>query len=155
MISISQEYETPDNIFEPLNQEFDFKCDLAASVLNHKCPEYYTIETDGFLRDWYGINWINPPFKTVGKWVKKAYEDSIKYNSTIVMIILVKANTNWWRDCVMKSKEVRFINQKVQFKDTPQGLRFPACIVVFSPHKEDTKFSVMNQVTNRGKCNEG
>ena len=145
MISISQEYETPDNIFKPLDDEFNFMCDLAASELNHKCSSYYTIEQDAFSRNWGGVNWINPPFNKVGKWVKKAHEDSNKFKSTIVMLILVKSNTNWFRDFVMDSKEVRFINQKVHFKNTPQGLRFPACIVIFSPHEGKTKFSIINQ----------
>ena len=143
MVSINQEYETPDKLYQILYNEFHFQCDLAGSLTNHKHKHYFSIEDDAFKQDWYGINWLNPPFYTVGKWVRKAYEDSEKYHSTIVMLILVKSNTNWWRDYVMKAKEVRFINQKLQFKNTEQGLRFPACIVIFNPHKEEIKFSIM------------
>lgn len=148
MISLNQEYETPDKLFEILDNEFHFKCDLAGSQLNHKCKNYFSKNDDAFSHNWYGYNWLNPPFNKVGKWVRKAFEDSLKYHSTIVMLILVKSNTNWWRDCVMKSKEVRFINQKLQFKNTQQGLRFPACIVVFESHKGKTMFSVMESLNN-------
>ena len=143
MVSINQEYETPDKLYQILDNEFHFKCDLAGSELNKKHNYYLSKDDDAFKHDWYGINWLNPPFNKVGKWVRKAYEDSEKYKSTIVMLILVKSNTNWWRDYVMKAKEVKFINQKIQFKNTEQGLRFPACIVIFQPHLGETKFSVM------------
>lgn len=145
MTSLMQEYETPDEIFLPLHKEFNFQVDLAGSESNHKLKEYYSKKDDAFKHDWYGRCWLNPEFITVGKWVKKAYLDSQKHHSTIVMLILSKTNTNWWRDYVMKAKEIRFINQKVRFKNTKQGLRFPACIVVFEDHQGDTKFSCFTQ----------
>lgn len=145
MESLSQEYETPDEIFIPLNKEFNFEIDICATEENKKCLQYYTKERDCFTQNWNQTSWINPEFVIVKKFVKKAYEDSQKFKSTIVMLVLVKSNTNWWRDYVMKAKEVRFINQKVTFKNQEQGLRFPACIVIFEPHEGDTKFSVFEQ----------
>ena len=144
MSSNSQEYETPDNLFNPLHEEFDFKMDLAASDKNFKVELFYDKLSDGLSYDWTETSWLNPPFVEVKKWVRKAFEDSTKYNSTIVMLVMVKANTNWWRDYVMKAKEVRFINQKVQFKNTSQGLRFPTCIIVFGRRIGPTKFSVIS-----------
>jgi len=143
MLSLSQEHETPDDLFETLHKEFNFQTDLAASELNHKLSHYYTKDNDALSYNWHGRNWLNQPFNKVGKWVEKAYKDSKKYKSTIVMLVLVKANTNWWRDYIFKAKEVRFINQKIQFKNTEQGLRFPACIVVFQPHRGSTKWRVI------------
>lgn len=145
MTSISQEYETPDEIFVPLHKEFNFKLDGCASSINCKVDNYYSKQDDCFTKNWDKTTWVNPEFYTVRKFVRKAYEDSEKFNCTIVMLFLVKSNTNWWSDYVMKAKEVRFINQKVQFKGTDQGLRFPACIVVFEPHKGKTQFSVFHQ----------
>ena len=143
MASLSQEYETPDELFNILNNEFHFNIDICASEKNHKLDNYYSKNDDCFTKNWNTTSWINPEFIRVKKFVKKAYEDSTKFGSTIVMLVLSKTNTNWWRDYVMNSKEVRFINQKLQFKGTPQGLRFPACIVIFEPHIGKTKFSVM------------
>ena len=143
MISLNQEYETPDELFNPLNDEFHFDIDICASKFNHKLEKYYTKDDDCFSKDWSTTSWINPEFIRVKKYVKKAFEDSIKFGSTIVMLTLVKSNTNWWRDYIMNAKEVRFINQKIQFKNTSQGLRFPACIIIFSPHVDKTKWSVM------------
>ena len=145
MTSLSQEHETPDEIFIPLNNEFHFELDGCANENNNKVERYYSKKDDCFTKKWNVTTWVNPEFYTVRKFVRKAYEDSIESNSTIVMIIMVKSNTNWWRDYVMNAKEVRFINQKVQFKNTKQGLRFPLCIIIFSPHKGSTKFSIFQQ----------
>ena len=148
-VSINQEWQTPDNIFQPLNNEFHFQIDLAGSQINKRCERVFTKTDDTFKQNWQGICWLNPEFKTVKKWVKKAYEDSEKFNSTIVVLVLSKTNTNWWRDYVMKAKEVRFINQKIRFKAIESdyngkdyGLAFPACIVVFQKHEGVTKFSM-------------
>ncbi len=147
MESISQEHETPNEIFKPLDNEFNFEIDLCATKENAKCPIYYTKKDDCFTKDWNKTSWANIEFVRAKKYAKRMFEHSKKFGSTLVMLCTVKSNTNWWRDYVMNSKEVRFINGKVYFKGTKntQGLRFPCAIVVFSPHKGDTKFSVMNQ----------
>ena len=143
MSSNSQEYETPDEIFIPLHKEFNFDMDLAASHINHKLSLYWTKEDNMFTKKITGVNWLNPEFFTVGKFIKYVYSNL--GDAIVVSLIMVKSNTNWWRDCVMKAKEVRFINQKVQFKGTKQGLRFPMCVVIFQKHKGETRFTVFKQ----------
>lgn len=147
MISLNQEYETPDELFDSLNKEFNFEVDMCASIKNHKLPFYYTKKDDCFTKKLNCTTWCNPPFYSVKKFVKYNFEQSKNEGSTIVMLILVKSNTNWWRDYVFKAKEVRFINQKLQFKNTKQGLRFPACIVIFKPHENVTQWSVMESMS--------
>ena len=50
----SDEWETPQALFDDLNAEFDFELDACASDDNHKCAEYYTIEQDGLKIMWGG-----------------------------------------------------------------------------------------------------
>lgn len=147
MASDSQEHESPDEIFNPLNKEFRFKIDLCASKKNAKLSRYYTKEDDCFTKDWDETSWANIEFKYARRYIKKAYYDSLKFKSTLVILCTVKSNTNWWADWVMKSKEVRFIKDKVYFKGekNTQGLRFPCAIVVFGPHRGVTKFSIFIQ----------
>nr|DAH15801.1 MAG TPA: DNA N-6-adenine-methyltransferase [Caudoviricetes sp.] len=40
--SEKMDWETPQKLFEALNQEFDFTIDLAASPSNAKCSRFYT-----------------------------------------------------------------------------------------------------------------
>ena len=147
MKSISQEHGTPDEIFDPLHEEFNFKIDLCASHKNALLPKYYTKKDDLFTKEIKETGFANIEFVRAKKFAKYFYEQTQKHNSTVVMLCTVKSNTNWWRDYVMKAKEVRFINGKVYFKGTnnTQGLRFPCAIVIFSPHKGSTKFSILCQ----------
>ncbi len=144
MASKSQEHETPDLFFSKLHTEFHFELDACASETNHKVKKFYTKKDNVFSKQIVETTWVNPEFKYVGKFVKFFYHQSLRHKSTVVMLIMVKSNTNWWRDYVMKAKEVRFINQKLAFKGSDQGLRFPLAIIVFGPHDGETKFSVMN-----------
>ena len=52
--SNSDEWETPQSIFDSLNSEFHFTLDPCATEQNHKCGLYYTKEEDGLLQNWGG-----------------------------------------------------------------------------------------------------
>lgn len=52
--SNSDEYSTPDALFESLNDEFDFTLDPCATHENHKCLAYYTSAENGLNRNWGG-----------------------------------------------------------------------------------------------------
>lgn len=147
MESLSQDHGTPDEIFNPLHAEFDFKIDLCASKENALLPRYFTSENSVFNNEITETGYANIEFVRAKKFAKYFYEQSMKNGSTIVMLCTVKSNTNWWRDYVMKAKEVRFINGKVYFKGekNTQGLRFPCAIVIFGSHDGDTKFSIFEQ----------
>ena len=126
----SIEYETPDEIFEPLNKEFGFTLDVCATAENAKCKKYFTKDDDALSKKWEGVCWMNPPFgRVMQKFVKKAYEES-RNGATVVMLIPVRSNTNWWHKYVMQG-EIRFIRGEVKFKGHKNGLWQPMCIVAF------------------------
>lgn len=52
--SKSDEWETPDALFQDLDREFHFDLDACASDDNHKCERYFTIEHDGLSQNWGG-----------------------------------------------------------------------------------------------------
>lgn len=52
--SNSDEWETPQDLYEGLNAEFDFNLDPCATDDNHKCPMYYTQQEDGLQQSWGG-----------------------------------------------------------------------------------------------------
>lgn len=127
----SQEYETSDNIFVPLNNEFQFTLDVAASKRNAKCIQYYTENDNGLIQNWgQNICWMNPPFgRQMKLWVEKAYRASLN-GATVVCLLPVRSNTNWWHDYCMKG-EIRFIRGEVKFKGQKNGLWLPLAIVIF------------------------
>lgn len=72
----SDEWETPQALFDEYDSIFDFDLDACATPENAKCSKYYTIKDDGLAQEWRGVVWCNPPYSQVAKWVKKAYESS-------------------------------------------------------------------------------
>ena len=50
--SESDEWSTPQDVFDELDREFDFNLDPCATDENHKCLVYFTKEEDGLKRSW-------------------------------------------------------------------------------------------------------
>ena len=77
--SNSDEWETPQDFFDSLNDEFHFTLDPCSTDGNAKCEKHYTKEQDGLLQDWTGETvYCNPPYgREMPKWIKKCYEHFI------------------------------------------------------------------------------
>lgn len=130
-----QEWETPDDFFGVVNQEFDFQIDVCATKANAKCKFYHSLYDDGIdaLKDgtpWImpdeGIlsAWCNPGFSKPGPWVRKACREAMKSPSAVVVVMgLISPSTEWWRRWVSLSYSVRLIGGKrLQFKP-PRGIK--------------------------------
>lgn len=52
--SKSDEWSTPQYLFDELDREFHFTLDPCADAENHKCDRYYTKEQDGLKQSWGG-----------------------------------------------------------------------------------------------------
>ena len=48
-------WETPKDLFDTLNKEFNFTLDVCALPENAKCEKYYTPENNGLSQNWDGI----------------------------------------------------------------------------------------------------
>ena len=72
--SDSDEWATPQDLFDSLDQEFGFTLDVCADDSNHKVARYFTKEQDGLTQDWQNeVCWMNPPYGDgIPKWVEKA-----------------------------------------------------------------------------------
>ncbi len=128
--SNNQEYATPWNLFDKLNEEFQFTLDVCADSENKKVNAFFTKEENALEKDWIGSCWMNPPYKDMKKWVIKAYNESIKNNSIVVCLIPARTNTAWWHEYCMKG-EIRFIKGRPKFEGCVHGLPQPLAIVVF------------------------
>ena len=53
--SKTDEWETPQWLFNEMNEEFHFDLDPAATDENHKCARYFTKEDDGLSKKWGGV----------------------------------------------------------------------------------------------------
>lgn len=135
--SNSEEYETPPEIFEPLQKEFDLQLDVCATKENTKCDLFFTKEEDGLTKEWDRSFWMNPPFgRNLKKWVQKAYEESQK-GVIGVLLLPVRSNTIWWHKYIIDTKaEVRFLKGEIKFVGYERGLWLPFAIIIFNKNVE-------------------
>lgn len=71
----SDEWETPQDLFDKLDSIFHFDLDVASTHKNAKCKNYFTKADNGLEQDWWGNVWCNPPYSDLKNWLKKAYNE--------------------------------------------------------------------------------
>ena len=129
--SKTDEYSTPQDLFDSLNDEFHFTLDPCATNENAKCKTYYTISQDGLRMPWAEhCVFCNPPYSQIKKWVKKCAEEAQK-GATVVMLIPARTDTIWFHEYIYKKAEIRFIKGRLKFGDSKNSAPFPSMIVIF------------------------
>ena len=129
--SKTEMWATPQDFFDKLNDEFHFTLDAAAIQENAKCDRFFSPEDDGLSQPWDGVVWCNPPYcRKTGKWVKKAYEES-KKGATVVMLLPCRPDVSWFHDYILGKAEIRFIRGRLKFGGSSNSAPFPSMVVVF------------------------
>lgn len=131
--SIKQDWSTPIDFFNELNKEFNFTLDPCCNIDTAKCKKFYTEKEDGLKQDWGGeIVFCNPPFKDKSKlWIKKSYEESLKPNTIVVMLIPARTDTKAFHEYIYNKAEIRFIKGRLRFGVSQNSAPFPSMLVIF------------------------
>ena len=133
--SATDEWATPQDFFDKLNEEFHFETDVCATPENAKCARYFTREQDGLKQEWGGTCWMNPPYgRKIALWVQKAWESS-QSGATVVCLLPARTDTAWWHDYCMKG-EIRFVRGRLKFGGSKNCAPFPSAVVVFRPSEK-------------------
>lgn len=113
----SDSWKTPETVFRPLDEEFHFTLDAAASHENTQCELYLTEEGmygqlggghreklskyNGLEYPWHLsyselespiVVWCNPPYSSWQKWVAKAAAER-QQGATVVMLLPARTDT--------------------------------------------------------------
>ena len=132
--SKSNDWTTPQGFFDALDNRFGpFTLDAAASIDNYKVNKYLTNSDDSLTQDWSGNKvFLNPPYgRALKDWVRKAYEEGQKDNTTVVMLIPARTDTQYWHDYVMKADEILLVKGRLKFGDGSNAAPFPSAVIVF------------------------
>lgn len=131
--SKANDWETPPHLFRSLDQVYTFTLDPCATPENAKCPTYFTAEDNGLSKPWSGRVFMNPPYGySIGKWIKKAYEEVMSGRCDVVVALLpAKTETAWFHDHCVKG-QITFLRLRVRFSGSPANAPFPSMIVVFT-----------------------
>ena len=126
-------WSTPQEFYDKLNDEFNFTLDPCATENNAKCDNFFTVDDDGLKQDWSGnIVFCNPPYgRAIKDWVKKSYEESLKTNTTVVMLIPSRTDTIYFHEFIYGKAEIRFIKGRLKFGDAKNSAPFPSIVVIY------------------------
>lgn len=136
--SNSEDWETPQDFFDKLNEKYGFELDVCATSANSKCDKYFTKEQDGLKQEWEGVCWMNPPYgRQIKLWMKKAYESSLQ-GAIVVCLVPSRTDTAWWHDYAMKG-DITFLRGRLKFSGSKNSAPFPSAVVVFGERKDELR----------------
>ena len=162
------DYLTPESIYRPILRFIgveSFWIDVCCSDYNipsflyitSRC--FYHVDREGYVYpqfnesgpvdgstyDWHGHCWMNPPYDQLGKWIKKAYEES--QNSAEVWCIFpnrtetayfhkyILNNPNCFRVILQKNKDLGFLHPET--KEFMGQYKNPLCICYFGKNAKE------------------
>lgn len=134
----NNEWATPQELFDELNNRYKFTLDVAASDTNHKCPRWYGRggeRTDALAEPWPSEEriWCNPPYSR-GKqilFVKHAIDHAWR-GGLSVLLLPADTSTRLFHEYIWKRYPVEFIPKRVRFVGATHPAKFGSMIVEFS-----------------------
>jgi phage N-6-adenine-methyltransferase len=154
-------WETPDDVFQALHEEFDFKVDGAATEETSKLPVWYgpgsSIDSDALHASWEGPVFLNPPYSQCYAFVEKAYTECVINRVTTVILLPARTDTKWFHNFIWdkhKNKpydfdhfkvEVRFLKGRLKFKlpgKKANSAPFPSMVVIFRPKEKPKEIDI-------------
>lgn len=156
-------WRTPPEVFNSLNNEFEFVADMASSYENALCNIFFTETHDSLGFDWAKklpsktnqYVWLNCPYSNPMPWVKKALEAQ-KNGLGVVMLLNADTSVGWFAEALKGVSEIRYIvgDEKESGGYSSGRLAFindegwpisgnnkPQFILVFNPFKIGTKIT--------------
>ena len=149
----TDEWSTPDSVYQSLHAEFGFGLDAAAAENNATCHAWFSKDTNALVVDWYAAVtslicpgtidrlpavWLNPPYSQCRAFLKKAAEEA-RAGCTVVCLVPSRTDTRWWHDYVWDQSthqprpgvEIRFVKGRLKFGDSKQCAPFPSVVIIF------------------------
>jgi hypothetical protein len=122
-------WNTPQYIKDNLHAEFEFDFD--------PCPMNPVF--DGLVVEWGKMNFCNPPFNEMKKWLLKIVEEQEKGRST-VLIMPARTYTGYFHDLVLPNvNAIRFVRGRICYEPRDAARKtgaspWPTIICVFKGH---------------------
>lgn len=132
--SQTEEWETPQWLFDSLNHEFRFTLDPCSTDANAKCVKHYTRLNDGLKQPWADeVVLMNPPYGAeICRWMKRAHEASVHERATVVCLVPARTDTRWCHTYAMRH-EVRLLAGRLRFGSSKASAPFTSAIIVMRP----------------------
>jgi phage N-6-adenine-methyltransferase len=137
---MSERWQTPPEIFDPLHAEFGFDLDACGEAEMHRVPNYLTDALNG--QEWPGrVVWCNPPYgRKLEPFVRECARQAAEYGKIVVCLIPFRCRAAWWHEAVIgRAHQVRCVRKRIKFL-RPDGTRgkftgsCDSCVVVWRGH---------------------
>jgi phage N-6-adenine-methyltransferase len=126
------DWRTPKDLFDKLNEKWKFTLDAAADDTNHLCDNYFTEKDNALEQDWTGRVYCNPPYSMNKQFVQKAFTEYVRqHTEVIVMLLPSRTDVRWFHDYVYHIAEIEFIKGRLKFSESKNSAPFPSMIVVW------------------------
>lgn len=83
---------------------------------------------DGLTTEWQKLNFVNPPYSEIDKWVDKAIEESKKAKET-TLLIPARTDTQWFKKLYDHGVLIQLLNGRLKFNDGKFTAPFPSMLV--------------------------
>lgn len=130
----TDEWETPQKLYDKLDSIFHFTLDPCATDLNHKCSKYYTKDDDGLVQDWQGETcFVNNPYSNSKMWTKKCAEEGKKDDTLVALLLPARTETSYFQANVFPGAQaILFIKGRLKFGGHKNSAPFPSVVAFFS-----------------------
>ena len=112
---MTERWQTPPEVFNPLMREFEFDLDAAADYETARTPRFLTDALA--LDEWPGKRiWLNPPYgRKLAPFIRRAAQEAAK-DKVVVALIPFRCRASWWHEAVVgHAAEVRCIRKRPKF----------------------------------------
>jgi phage N-6-adenine-methyltransferase len=136
--AMADDWGTPQAIYLPLDREFDFTLDVAASPENAKHVRYLTKDVDALGASWAGERvFCNPPYgRGLERWMMKGFTEASEHGALVVFLVPARTDTRWFHDIALPHAEIRFMRGRLSYTRGAPGRKrapFGSMVVIFRP----------------------
>lgn len=117
IVNENDSWETPPDKLEEAMIKYDVNptLDVCATKQNTKFNRYFPPEVNALDQKWTEDFFMNPPYSEINVWMRKAYEQHLKYNVTGLILVFAKTSVKWWHEYVECKAEVNFQKGRIRF----------------------------------------
>lgn len=147
--SVKNNWRTPLNLFNYLNDSRDYEWDLAADEENHLCDKFYTEEDNALIQPWKGAAFLNPPYDLIAEFADKAIKELSVTEEYLSIDLLIpnRSDTRYYHKLLPYCLELITIKGRLKFinpdNNKVNSAPFPSIIMSLVPEPGSLIFSTL------------
>lgn len=127
----SDEWETPQTLFDQLHGHYQFDLDPCATAENAKCERFFTKADNGLDHRWSSRAFVNPPYSDIASWAQKCVAEAM-HGCLVVLLVPARTDTKWFHQVAPEADALYFLRGRLRFKGGHHTAPFPSVIMTFA-----------------------